>query len=56
VLVDGNYAAIHVHAHRTGQLGAVLIDIFRLEGGLIVEQWDVVQFVPEHAANDHPLI
>jgi predicted SnoaL-like aldol condensation-catalyzing enzyme len=30
-------------------------DIFRLEDGKVVEHWDVLQPVPESAANDHPM-
>ena len=35
--------------------GSALADIFRLEDGKVVEHWDVVQPVPESAANDHPM-
>jgi predicted SnoaL-like aldol condensation-catalyzing enzyme len=30
-------------------------DFFRLEGGKVVEHWDVLQPVPEIAANEHPM-
>jgi predicted SnoaL-like aldol condensation-catalyzing enzyme len=35
--------------------GTAAADIFRLEDGKVVEHWDVVQPVPESAANDHPM-
>jgi len=35
--------------------GTAAADFFRLEGGKIVEHWDVLQPVPESAANDHPM-
>ena len=35
--------------------GTAAVDIFRLEEGKVVEHWDVLQPVPESAANDHPM-
>jgi predicted SnoaL-like aldol condensation-catalyzing enzyme len=35
--------------------GTAAADFFRLEDGKIVEHWDVLQPVPESAANDHPM-
>lgn len=35
--------------------GTAVADFFRLEDGKIVEHWDVLQPVPEAAANDHPM-
>jgi predicted SnoaL-like aldol condensation-catalyzing enzyme len=35
--------------------GTAAADFFRLEDGKIVEHWDVLQSVPESAANEHPM-
>jgi predicted SnoaL-like aldol condensation-catalyzing enzyme len=35
--------------------GTAAADFFRLEDGKIVEHWDVLQPVPESAANNHPM-
>ncbi|WP_191577713.1 nuclear transport factor 2 family protein [Achromobacter insolitus] len=51
---DGDYVILHVHAVREpGSRGNAIIDIFRLEGGKIVEHWDAVQPIPEKAANSN---
>jgi predicted SnoaL-like aldol condensation-catalyzing enzyme len=52
VLADGDYVILHVHAVRTpGERGSAIVDLFKLENGKIVEHWDVVQPIPEKAAN-----
>lgn len=56
ILVDGNLAAIHLFGSGDPETsGAAVVDLYRLEGGKIVEHWDVIQPVPETAANPHPM-
>jgi predicted SnoaL-like aldol condensation-catalyzing enzyme len=35
--------------------GSAVVDFFRLEDGKVVEHWDVLQPIPESAANEHPM-
>lgn len=56
ILVDDDLAAIHLHGRRSlATMGGAVVDLFRLEEGRIVEHWDVLQPVPESAANPHPM-
>jgi predicted SnoaL-like aldol condensation-catalyzing enzyme len=51
-LADGDLVMVHAHSIREpGERGSAIVDIFRLEGGKIVEHWDVIQPVPETANN-----
>lgn len=52
VFADGDYVIVHCHAKSNPQdRGSAVIDIFRLENGKVVEHWDVIQAIPEKAAN-----
>lgn len=51
ILVDEDLAVVHVRAFPLGGNEAAVADFFRLADGLIVEHWDVLQVVPEGAAN-----
>ena len=56
ILVDGEFAMIHLHGQPdSASRGGAVADIYRLKDGKIVEHWDVLQPVPETAANPHPM-
>ncbi len=49
---EGDYVILHVHSLRQPNTrGRAIIEIFRLENGLIDEHWDVIQEIPENSAN-----
>jgi predicted SnoaL-like aldol condensation-catalyzing enzyme len=54
MVAEGDYIVAHVHAVRDPDgPGTAIIDIFRMEDGRLAEHWDVLQDVPDHAANQN---
>jgi predicted SnoaL-like aldol condensation-catalyzing enzyme len=54
--VDGEHVICHTHVIRhRGDPGLAVVDIFRVEGDLIVEHWDVLMEVPEKSLNPMPM-
>jgi len=50
--VDGDHVTVHYHVRRwPDDKGWAVIDIFRLEDGLVAEHWDVLQDVTEGGPN-----
>ena len=50
--VDGDHVILHYHVVRfPGDPGFAVVDIFRIENGMIAEHWDVLQDIP---AGDYP--
>jgi predicted SnoaL-like aldol condensation-catalyzing enzyme len=57
VFADGDYVILHSHWYGLSDnpRGEAVVDIFRLENGKMVEHWDVIQMVPEAAANNNTM-
>jgi predicted SnoaL-like aldol condensation-catalyzing enzyme len=59
VLTEGDLVVVHSHCKdkpaSAKDLGAAVVDIFRVEGDKIVEHWDVEQKVPAKAANKNTM-
>jgi predicted SnoaL-like aldol condensation-catalyzing enzyme len=54
--VDGDHVIVHVHVVRwPGDPGIAVVDIFRMEGGMIAEHWDVLQEVPTAPVNSNSM-
>ena len=51
---DGDLVFLHIRSHMGTKVVSV-VDIFRIKDGKITEHWDVMQDVPEKAANSHPM-
>ena len=53
---DGDLVWLHIHAtNGENDRGQAIIDVFRVKDGKIVEHWDVIQDVPEKAANNNTM-
>jgi predicted SnoaL-like aldol condensation-catalyzing enzyme len=53
---DGDLVYLHVHfTNNPTDRGQAIVDIFRVENNRITEHWDVIQDVPETAANDNSM-
>ena len=52
--VDGDYVILHVHVINGAEAKDIaVIDIFRVENGMLIEHWDVASPVPLNAKNDN---
>jgi predicted SnoaL-like aldol condensation-catalyzing enzyme len=53
---DGDFVILHVHGiPAPGARGLAIVDLFRVDGDKIVEHWDVIQEIPEKAANSNTM-
>lgn len=52
VIAEGDFVVLHLHGKSgPNPHGESVVDIFRIEDGKVVEHWDVIQPIPEHADN-----
>ena len=54
--VDGDHVVLHYHVKRFPEdPGMAVVDIFRVEDGMVVEHWDVLQDVVVGGPNPNPM-
>jgi predicted SnoaL-like aldol condensation-catalyzing enzyme len=57
VFADGDYVILHSQWHGLSDSprGEAVVDIYRSENGKVIEHWDVIQPIPQTAANNNTM-
>jgi predicted SnoaL-like aldol condensation-catalyzing enzyme len=57
VIADGDYVVLHSQWRGLSESprGEAVVDIYQWENGKVVEHWDVIQPIPETAANNNTM-
>lgn len=57
IISEGDLVVEHSVARlKAGDVGFAVVDIYRVEDGLIVEHWDVLQEMPEETASGNHMV
>ncbi len=57
VIAEGDLVAVHsLYVNYPGDRGTVILDLFRVRHGKILEHWDITQSVPETSADGNGMI
>ncbi|HEX4212441.1 MAG TPA: ester cyclase [Candidatus Dormibacteraeota bacterium] len=57
VFVDGDHVILHAHVVPSpDDRGSAHVDIFRVDGGKVVEHWDVDEPIPAETANSNGVV
>jgi predicted SnoaL-like aldol condensation-catalyzing enzyme len=51
IVSEGDLVFVHQHVTEPGSPTLVIMDLYRVEDGLIVEHWDVMQTMPDNPVN-----
>ncbi len=55
-IAEGDLVVLHVlFKIDENDRGSAVVDIFRVENGKVAEHWDVIQSIPEKAANENTM-
>ena len=55
-MADGDLVILHINSKfNPVDRGSAIVGIYRVENGKIVEHWDVMQPIPEKAANTNTM-
>ncbi|MBN9759816.1 polyketide cyclase [Pseudonocardia sp. Ae707_Ps2] len=56
VVAEGDIVVVHAESTEKDGKRSAVADFFRVEGGKIVEHWDVIQAIPGDTANGNPMV
>lgn len=52
VLAEGDDVGVHLKCEEPGKAPLMIMELYRVKDGLVVEHWDAMQAVPEHTGNE----